>query len=331
MPRVVTLATGPFADLGLEEVAQKAAEWGYQGLELACWGDHLETQRALAEADYCPAKLALLERQELRLLAVAAHPIGQAVCDRPDARHRRLLPDYVWGDGDPAGVQARAAEELKAVARAAQKLGVALVTGCTGSPNTPLLFDYPPAPRELLVEGFREFARQWRPILDVFKECGLRFGLAVQPGQIAFDLHTAEMALDALDGREEFGFTVDPGQLHWQGVDPAEFVRRFADRVFQVHVRDVAVTLNGRNGILNAHLRPGDPRRGWDFRSPGHGSVDWSGFLRALNAAGYEGPLTVVWEDPGMDREYGAADACQFVKRLDFAPARGNFDNAFSE
>ena len=44
-----------------------------------------------------------------------------------------ILPAYVWGDGDPAGVNQRAIEELKNTARAAQRFGVSVVNGFTGS------------------------------------------------------------------------------------------------------------------------------------------------------------------------------------------------------
>jgi sugar phosphate isomerase/epimerase len=257
--------------------------------------------------------------------------VGQAVCDHIDQRHQAILPDHVWGEGSPEGVSSRAAEEMKATARAAQKLGVGIVNGFTGSSIWRLIYDFPPTPADMLAEGFRDFARRWNPILDVFRDCGVKFALEVHPTEIAFDLHSAETALDAIGGREEFGFNFDPSHLHWQGVDPVEFLRRFRDRIYHVHVKDAAVTLNGRSGILGSHLRFGDARRGWDFRSPGHGGIDWEAIIRTLNEIGYAGPLSVEWEDPGMDREYGAADACQFVRRLDFEPSARAFDAAFSD
>jgi sugar phosphate isomerase/epimerase len=318
MARPVILFSGQWADLSLEELAHKASEWSYQGLDLCCWGDHLEVQRALSEPDYCPKKLDLLARHDLNVLVVSNHRVGQAVCDVIDARHQRLLPDYVWDDGDPAGVQQRAAEEMMATARVAQKLGVGVLAGFTGSPLWSYVGGYPPPTAEVVAEGFRDFARKWNPILDVCRECGVRFAFEVHPGQIAFDLYSAEMALDALDGREEFGFTFDPSHLHWQGIDPVEFLRRFPDRIYHVHVKDAVLTLNGRNGLLGSYLPYGDPRRGWDFRSPGHGGIDWEAVIRALNEIGYDGPLAVEWKDSGMSRDYGAEDACKFVKRLDF-------------
>jgi sugar phosphate isomerase/epimerase len=320
MSRPVLLFTGSWADLPLEELAGQAAEWGYQGLELACWGDHFEVQRALSEDDYAAGKLELFNRLELAVPVVSNHRVSTAVCDHIDARHRDLLPDYVWGDGDPAGVRERAAEEMMATARAAQKLGASVLAGFTGSPVWSYVAGYP-APRPAVIEeAFRDGARRWQPVLDVCQECGLRYACEVHPGQLAFDLYSAERLLDALNGREEFGFLLDPGHLHWQGVDPVEFVRRFGDRIWHVHVKDVAITLDGRSGLLGSYLPYGDPRRGWSPRSPGRGGIDWEGLIRALNAAGYDGALAVEWQDPGMDRLYGAEEACQFVKRLNFEP-----------
>lgn len=325
MARTVILFTGPWADLTLDELAQKAGEWGYQGLEVCCWGDHCEVQRALSEDDYCRHKLDLLTRNELAVPVLSNHRVGQAVGDRIDARHQALVPDYVWGDGDPEAVAQRAAEEMMATVRTAQKLGVGVVSGFTGSPLWSYVGGWPAPSREALATGLEDFARRWNPILDVCRDCGIKYALEVHPGQIAFDLHSAEMALDALDGREEFGFTFDPSHLHWQGLDPAEFLRRFPDRIYHVHVKDAALHLNGRNGLLASYLPSGDPRRGWDFRSPGHGGIDWEAIIRALNDINYDGPLSVDWKDPGMNREYGAEDACRFVKRLDFDPPPKGF------
>jgi sugar phosphate isomerase/epimerase len=240
------------------------------------------------------------------------------VCDRIESRHRKILPDYVWGDGDPDGVQERAAAELLATVQAAQKLGVGAISGFTGSSLWPGVNGYPANNPDEVQEGFRDFAHRFNPILDACRDAGVRFALEVHPGQIAFDIYSAEMALDAVDGREEFGFTFDPSHLHWQGIDPVEFLRRFPDRIYHVHVKDVAMTLNGRTGVLNAYQPYGDSRRGWEFRAPGHGGIDWEAIMRALHAIRYDGPLSIEWSDPAIDRDFGAEEACKFVKRLDF-------------
>ncbi|MDO8545035.1 MAG: sugar phosphate isomerase/epimerase family protein [Opitutaceae bacterium] len=329
MKRLITLVTGQWADLPLTVLAAKARAFGFDGLELAAWGDHFEVDKALAGADYCDEKRALLKKHGMAVLAISGHAVGQAVLDPIDARHRGLLPTHVWGDGDPAGVNRRAAEEMKNTARAAQKLGAKVVTGFTGSSIWHLMYSFPPVPPAMIEDGYRLLAERWNPILDVFGECGVKFALEVHPTEIAFDLYTAERALAALHHRPEFGFNFDPSHLFWQGVNPTEFIRAFPDRIYHVHMKDAIVRLNGRSGILGSHLNFGDPRRGWDFRSPGRGRVDFEEIIRALNEIGYEGPLSVEWEDCDMDREHGAKEACDFVRKLEFPTAGRAFDAAF--
>ncbi len=331
MARPVTLFTGQWADLSFADMAIKAKDFGYDGMELACWGDHFEVDKALADDSYCARKRETLESQGLQCHAISAHLVGQAVLDPIDERHQAILPPYVWGDGDPSGVTQRAIEELKNTARAAQKFGVGIVNGFTGSSIWHLNYSFPPVPESMIQAGFDLLAERFNPILDVFGECGVKFALEVHPTEIAFDLYTAERALAALDNREEFGFNFDPSHLHWQGVDPVEFIRAFPDRIYHVHVKDAITTLNGRSGILASHINFGDHRRGWDFRSPGRGGVNFEEIIRALNDIGYEGPLSIEWEDCGMDREFGAREACEFTRRMNFAQSGRAFDSAFEE
>ncbi|MEY4177156.1 MAG: hypothetical protein RLY70_730 [Planctomycetota bacterium] len=329
MGRPVTLFTGQWADLKFEEMARKTKEFGYDGIELACWGDHFEVDKALSDDKYCARKREFLDSLDLQCHAISAHLVGQAVLDRIDERHKAILPPHVWGDGDPAGVNHRAAEELKNTARAAQKFGISVVNGFTGSSIWHLNYSFPPVPPKMIDDGFKLLAERFHPILDVFEECGVKFALEVHPTEIAFDLYTAERALKALDYRESFGFNFDPSHLHWQGVDSVEFIRAFPDRIYHMHVKDAIVTLNGKSGILASHLNFGDPRRGWDFRSPGRGGVNFEEIIRALNQVGYKGPLSVEWEDMGMEREFGAREAARFVKQKDFVPSGRAFDAAF--
>ncbi len=331
MARPVTLFTGQWADLPLAHMVKLTKQFGYDGIELACWGDHFEVDKAMSQDDYCSKKRALLDANGLQCHAISAHLVGQAVCDNIDERHKLILPDYVWGDGNPASVNKRAIEELKQTARAAQRFGVSVVNGFTGSSIWHLLYSFPPVSDKMVDAGFKLFAERFNPILDVFGECGIKFALEVHPTEIAFDIYTAQRALEAVGHREEFGFNFDPSHLIWQGIDPVEFIRAFPDRIYHMHVKDAITTLNGKSGILSSHINFGDPRRGWDFRSPGRGGVNFEEIIRALNQAKYQGPLSIEWEDSGMNREFGAREACEFTKRLDFSPSDRAFDAAFDE
>ncbi len=331
MPRPVTLFTGQWADMPIAELAPLAKKMGYDGLEAACWGDHFDVSKALEDDGYIGRFRDLLSKHELSVFCIGNHLAGQAVCDRIDERHKATLPTHVWGDGEPEGVRNRAAEYLKDTARAAARLGVKVVSGFTGSSIWHLLYSFPPTPERMIEAGFEDFAARWNPILDVFDEVGVRFALEVHPTEIAFDIHTAERALSALDHRPAFGFNFDPSHLQWQFVDPVAFINRFSDRIYHVHMKDAATTLDGVTGILASHLGFGDHRRGWDFRSVGRGDVDFQGIIRALNRIGYDGPLSVEWEDSGMDRIHGATESARYVREVDFPASARAFDAAFEE
>jgi len=331
MSRPITLFTGQWADLPLEELAQKASEWGFDGLELACWGDHFEVDKALEDDAYCRNKRDLLEKYELQCFAISTHLVGQCVCDDPiDGRHKSILSARLWGDGDPEGVRQRAADEMKDTARAAAKFGVDVVNGFTGSSVWAKLYFFPPTSQTDIDAGYKDFADRWLPILEVFKAEGVKFGLEVHPTEIAYDIITARRALDAVNDHPNFGFNFDPSHFIHQFVNPVFFIEEFPDRIFHVHVKDSRVELNGRNSILSSHLDFGDPRRGWDFVSPGRGDVEWDQLVRALNRIGYQGPLSIEWEDSGMDREWGAPEALAMIRSEDFTPSTVAFDAAFS-
>jgi sugar phosphate isomerase/epimerase len=329
MTRPVTLFTGQWADLPLEELAAKVAGWGFDGLELASWGDHFEVDRALAEPDYVAARRALLDRHGLQCHAISNHLVGQAVCDPIDERHRGILPPEIWGDGQPEGVRQRAAERMKDTARAAAQFGVQTVTGFTGSSIWHLLYSFPPNDWAGLDRGYEDFAERWSPIIDVFDAEGVRFALEVHPTEIAYDFVTTRRALAAIDRRDGFGINFDPSHLVPQFLDSAAFVEEFGDRIYHVHVKDSVRRLDGRRSILGSHVDFGHPDRGWEFVSPGHGDVDFESLIRSLNRVGYGGPLSIEWEDVGMDREWGAKDALAFVRRTDFVPSPMAFDAAF--
>ncbi|HRV92503.1 MAG TPA: sugar phosphate isomerase/epimerase family protein [Anaerolineae bacterium] len=331
MARPVTLFTGQWADLTLEDLAKKVSGWGYDGLELACWGDHFEVDKAMESDRYVRDKRDLLEKYDLNCWAISTHLVGQCVADPIDDRHKGILPPRLWGDGDPDGVRQRCAEEVMNTARAAAAFGVNVVNGFTGSPIWHMIYSFPPNDFEQIEAGYREFADRWNPILDVFDEVGVKFGLEVHPTEIAYDFVTTEKALAAVDRRPAFGINFDPSHLAHQFLDSAAFIEAFADRIYHVHVKDSKVRIgDGRRSILGSHLNFGDPRRGWDFVSPGHGDVDFEEIFRALNRIGYTGPLSVEWEDSGMDRDWGAPDALAFIRRTDFAPSSVAFDAAFA-
>ena len=344
MPRPVTLFTGQWADLPLEKLAPMVNAMGYSGVELACWGDHFEVDKALSSKNYVREKWDLLRANGLTCQAVSNHLVGQAVCDLIDERHRSILPPDVWGDGKPEGVRRRAASKMIATAKAARKFFdarpgksnpgdfPAVVNGFTGSSIWHSIYAFPPTSQEYWENGFKDFGRRFGPILDAFDAMNVNFGLEVHPTEIAFDLASAERAVAAVKGHRRFGFNYDPSHLGYQGVDYVKFLRVFADRIYHVHMKDVWWGHgDGSVVVFGGHTSFGDSRRQWDFRSLGHGDIRFEDIIVALNDIRYRGPLSVEWEDIRMDRVHGASESAAFVRKLDFTPSALAFDAAFEK
>jgi sugar phosphate isomerase/epimerase len=317
---------------------------GYDGVELACWGDHFDVDRAAYSKGYCREKWELLADHGLTCHAVSNHLVGQAVCDLIDERHRSILPPDVWGDGEARG---RAPPRRKEDDRSRQGRAEFLrrqpgrkahpapfLRSSTASPDrrsgTRSTRSRRPR-RSIGRRDSRTFARRFGPILEAFDQVNVNFGLEVHPTEIAFDLASAQRAVAAVKGHRRFGFNYDPSHLGYQGVDYVKFIRVFGPRIFHVHMKDVWWGHgDGSAGVFGGHTSFGDARRYWDFRSLGHGDIRFEDIIVALNDVGYRGPLSVEWEDIRMDRVHGAAEAAAFVRKLDFPPSALAFDAASS-
>ncbi|RCX16548.1 sugar phosphate isomerase/epimerase [Anaerobacterium chartisolvens] len=328
MGRLLTLMTCQWADLEMETMCRKAKAMGYDGLELACWGNHLNLKRAVDDDRYIEDIKKLLNKYGLKVYALATHIIGQCVGDYNDPRLNNFAPAELADN--PEAIRKWAVTNMKYAAIAAKKLGCKVVTGFTGSPIWKYMYSFPQTTEAVIEAGYQEIYDLWSPILDVFKESGIQFALEVHPAEIAFDYYSTKRLLEKFADRPEFGLNFDPSHLIWQGLKPELFLMDFADRVYHVHMKDAAVTLDGRNGLLGSHVDFGELNRGWNFRSLGHGDVDFESIIRVLNKVGYKGPLSVEWEDSGMEREYGAAEAAAFVRKIDFEASNIKFDEAIA-
>jgi len=326
--RPVTLFTGQWADLPFDGLCRLAAKMGYDGLEIACWGNGLDINRACTDDGYVKWIKDQLSENRLVCEALGTHIIGQCVGDAPDPRLDNFAPKELHGK--PEEICAWAVETMKKSALAAKKLGVKIVTGFTGSPIWKYLYSFPQTTEAMVEEGFQRIYDLWTPILLEYRKHGVRFALEVHPSEIAFDYYSTQRLLEKFRDWPEFGLNFDPSHLLWQGVQPHLFLQDFIGRVYHVHMKDAAVTLDGRSGLLGSHIDFGDLRRGWNFRSLGHGGVNFEEIIRVLNAHGYDGPLSVEWEDSGMDREHGAAEACAFVKKINYKPSLVKFDEAIA-
>ena len=325
MKRPITICTGQFGDLKTEDLFRTIHEIGYDGLEVATQS-HIDVQRVVSDPAYVKEYRALLDKYHLSIGAISGHLAGQCVGDRYDPRLDNFVPAKV--KGNPEAIVAWATEQMKTIAKAAQILGVEVVTCFLGSPIWAFWYSFPQTTEAMVEQGYQLIKERWSPIFDVYDQCGVKLALEVHPTEIAFDYYSTKRLLEVLEYRPTLGLNFDPSHLLWQGVNPAVFLRDFAKQIYHVHLKDVRINRDDRAGVLGSHIEFGDTRRGWNFVSLGHGDVDFEAIIRELNQMNYQGPLAVEWEDSGMERTHGATEALAFARRMNFQPSDFSFDAA---
>ena len=326
MTRPITLATGQWADLELKELCKITSSIGFDGLELMTMDHLFNVDRASRDQQYCDSLRQQLQDYHLDCYAVNAALTGQCVGDNWDPRLDHFVPDRY--KGKPEEIRRWAIEQMMKTPAACKNFGVDTVCGFLGSPIWSYFHSYPQTNEKMIKEGFRKIKELWTPIFDEFHLHGVRFAFEVHPAEIAFDYWSTKRLFEELEDHPAFFLNFDPSHLLWQGVDPLVFLQDFGHKVIHVHLKDVAITLDGRNGLLGSHLPFGQSRRGWNFRSLGRGDVDFESIVRILNERGYHGPLSIEWEDNGMDRLEGIEEAFRQAQALNFSPSNLDFDAA---
>ncbi|MCL2057792.1 MAG: sugar phosphate isomerase/epimerase [Oscillospiraceae bacterium] len=319
MRRPITIFSGQWSDLSFDEACSIFSSIGYEGVEISCRGRHLDPVRAVKEPAYVKEHKDILEKYNLKCFAISDHFTGH--CVGSDEQLESFVPENLIGK--PTEIRAWAVEKMKYVAHTAAAMGVDVVTGFMGSPIWK--YFYSGKTKERVEAGYDLIVEVWSGIFDVFDELGIKFALEPYPTQIAYDYYTTQKLLEKFNRRPTLGLNFDPSHLIWNMVDPVMFVHDFADRIYHVHIKDTKLNYNGRNSVLNSHLSSSsDTRRGWTFVSPGRGDVDFEALIREFDHIGYYGPLSIEWEDWGMDRVFGATEAYEFTKKINFPPSARN-------
>jgi sugar phosphate isomerase/epimerase len=90
------------------------------------------------------------------------------------------------------------------------------------------------------------------------------------------------------------GLQFDPSHLVWQFMDPVQAARDFADKIYDVHLKDCEILWHV---LRRTGINPVNNARWWRWRVPGQGAVDWKGFFAVLAENGYTGAMNIENED----------------------------------
>jgi sugar phosphate isomerase/epimerase len=301
-----------FQNKPLPDVLRIVADQGYEMVELPAWKGNGHLDLDSVENDQGRGLKTLLKGYGLEISALGNGREGHLVLGPHDWTVDK------WAPVDGANERIRyGCERLKQTARVAAMLDVPIVTGFLGSPVWDKWYNYPSTNENAYEQAWTLFAERVNPILDEFARYGVQFANEVHPTEIAYNLEMAEHAVTVLENRPEYGFNFDPSHLVWQGIDPVVFIKRIGKRIIHAHAKDAEVQVDevGRSGVLSSGswMRPD---RGFRFRVPGWGDVNWRRVMSALVAVGYDYVLSVEHEDPVMSPEDGCEKAIQFLRPL---------------
>ena len=333
MARPITLFTGQWADLPLEEVAKLASGWGYDGLELACWGDHLDPWRWDDDGLRRRASSTLLEKYGLKVWAISNHLKGQAVCDDPiDQRHQRHRRLEGVGRRRPRGgasARRRGDEEHRAARREARRGHGDRLHRLV---DLEVRRDVPAGHRKRRsTPGTRTSPTAGTPSSTSTTRWACKFAHEVHPSEIAYDYWTTVRTLEAIGHREAFGLNWDPSHMVWQDLDPVAFLWDFKDRIYHVDCKDTRKRMtNGRNGRLGSHLAWADAGAGGTSSLPATATCRGRTRSGCSTRSATQGPISVEWEDAGMDRLVGRARGARVRAAACFRCPDAAFDAAFS-
>ncbi len=310
----------------LAAIAPWVAEMGYRGVQIPSNDARCFDLKLAAESDaYCDEIKGLLAEHGLEITELSTHIQGQLVAVHPSM-------DVLFDDFAPVELrgnsQARtewAIEQVKLGALASRRLGLTAHATFSGALLWPVVYPWPPRPKGLVEEGFAELARRWRPILDVYEECGVDLCYEIHPGEDLHDGVSFERFLDAVDHHPRANILYDPSHLLLQQLDYLAFIDIYRDRIKMMHVKDAEFRANGRSGVYGGYQSWID--RAGRFRSLGDGQIDFKAIFSKFAQYDFDGWAVVEWECALKDSEVGAREGARFVEDHIIKVAKRNFED----
>jgi sugar phosphate isomerase/epimerase len=269
---------------------------------------------------------------------VAAYKAWRDKGNKPPRTNPYFVPDDVG-----RMIHEKSTKDLIGIVRLAHYLGKlqnrkVAVSGFVGSPAHcwSSFFLFPPLPGSIgghAIPDVREvsldlLAERFGPVFNACKKYGVTYDLECHPSERAMgDLESAADYLAAMDKagyKDAVGFNLDGSHMEWQGVSVVQFIREFGDRIHCAHIKGVQVSReHTRAGLLGGHRPMGYKANGWNFVTAGtqRDANSVEEILIELNRVGYDGAVSIEWEDNDAEQHAGAKAALANVRRADLPPS----------
>lgn len=302
--------TANFSEKSLEEIIGMVSSYGYETLEIPAYegNGQLETKDVL-KGNYSSEIKQMVKNYNMSIQALSNHADSFLIMG-PTGKDT----DFIYKGTSEEKIK-HGTESLIRTAQAANLLEVPIVVGYPGVENWGRFFFFPYG--EGWSEYEKQFAERFTPILNKFKEYGVKFAIEIHPNSFVYDIHTAEKALELVDYHPALGYNFDPANILYLMIDPAVVIDRLKERIFHVHAKDAE--LAAHNLPIGGTLMHGDMSaldHTYRFRIPGWGQVNWKSVITELSLVGYEGSLSYEHEDVTMSRMDGVEKTAEYLKPL---------------
>ncbi len=297
----------------LETLADWVAGLGYVGVQLPTGaGGLFDVVKGAESQAYCDEVAGMLADKGLQITELSTHLQGQLVAAHPayDELFDGFAPASVRGD--PVARQAWAVDQLKAAAKASERLGLKAMATFSGALAWPYFYPWPQRPAGLIEAAFAETSRRWRPILDAFEDAGVDACFELHPGEDLHDGVTFERFLDGVGQHPRARILYDPSHFVLQQLDYLAFIDIYHERISAFHVKDAEFRPNGRSGVYGGYQ--GWVERPGRFRSLGDGQIDFRAVFSKLAACDYAGWAVLEWECALKHPEDGAREGAPFIR-----------------
>lgn len=298
----------------LKNACQWAASLGYKGVQIPSNDSRcMDLKKAAESKTYADEIKGIVHEAGLEITELSTHLQGQLIAVHPayDDLFDGFAPPEVRGNS-----KARtqwATDQLKYAAKASQRLGLKAHATFSGALLWPMMYPWPQRPAGLVEEGFKELAKRWLPILNVFDECGVDVGYEIHPGEDLHDGITYERFLKATGNHSRACLLFDPSHFVLQCLNYLDYIDNYHEKIKVFHVKDAEFNPTGRSGVYGGYQswveRPGR------FRSLGDGQVDFKSIFSKLSQYDFEGWAVLEWEDCLKNGEDGAREGAEFIKK----------------
>jgi len=297
----------------LKSICEWAKSLGYEGVQIPTWDpSYFDLKKAAESKTYADEIKGIVNGAGLQITELSTHLQGQLVAVNP--AYDLLFDGFAPAEyqKNPKARQEWAVQQLKYAAKASQNLGLNASVSFSGALLWQTVYPWPQRPAGLVETGFTELAKRWKPILDVYDECGIDLCYEIHPGEDLHDGITYEMFLEKVNNHPRACLLYDPSHFVLQCLDYLEYIDIYHERIKMFHVKDAEFNPTGRQGVYGGYQNWVD--RAGRFRSLGDGQVDFKSIFSKLSTYDFKGWAVLEWECAIKNSQDGAKEGAEFIK-----------------